>query len=289
MCDAVAMWLGACALWFRDKYILLLITLIAAVAIAVATFAKAPENVFMSTWAPRVTVIAAILAAVSAAIDKFADRHAKKLEARSTEAERKAGARAVIRLMAFLDYMEKVSRSTPGAARQQMPAVRLAAAELASQIPSAPDVRASFYPLTKDASGNYQMTEPVSRGRPEDATTEFRAADHPTHSIWRELTTPAKNCEIRDARTPVPDLDWGSKPYKTFVTVPVRVGNAVFGMLTANALKVGDLTELDRVSLIVAARMLALAEAAAAGDELKTRNDVTTLKSLGPGTIEGAS
>jgi len=278
--------LGRYAVWLRDKYILLAITLGAAICVAVLVFASDSEGAPLS-WAPRSLLAAAIAAALASAADKFADRHAKKEEKLSQDAASEAGVRAVVRLIALLENLNQVARSRRATAQVQMPNVRLAAAALASEVPSAENVRASYYALTRDADGKYQLVDPVTQGRPEDAVTEFRAADDPGHSIWQLLATPDKNCKIRNDGDAVPDFDWTTKRYKTFVTLPVRAGTAVFGMLTANALNPGDLTELDRVALIAAARTLALAEAAATAD-VKTRDDISELKSLGTGSIDAA-
>lgn len=299
--NAVAMWpkrdkqdiktrgfawnLGRLALWLRDHYLLLIVQLIAAIVVAVLVFTTPPDGTQL-TLVRWVVLVSAILAAGASAADKFADHHAEKIEVLSEVADQAAGTRAVARLMALLENVNDVIHSTPADARRKMPMARLAAAELASSMPSADGVRASVYTLARDDNGKFQMVDPVTRGRPEDAVTEFRVDDQPGHSIWRLLTAPDKNCEIFNEGDMGPDFDWRTKTYKTFVTLPVRMGKAVFGMLTANALKPGDLTELDRVSFITAARILALAEAAVAAD-FKTRDDIKELRSLGAGSISG--
>lgn len=279
--------LGRCTAWLRDKHLLLGVQMVSAVVIAVVVFFTEPDGRQLS-WARCAVLVSAVLAALASAADRFADHHAGKVELLAEAAERAAGVRVVVRLLALLENVKEVVHSSPAAARQKIPLVRLAAADLSSGIPGAEEVRASVYTLTRDACGKYQMIDPATRGRPEDAVTAFRAADEPGHSIWKRLAAPDKNCEIFNEGDPVPDFEWQAKTYKTFVTLPIRTGNAVFGMLTANALKPGDLSELDRVAFIAAARILALAEAAA-DPSFKTRDDTAELKSLGASTISDTS
>lgn len=120
-------------------------------------------------------------------------------------------------------------------------------------------VRASYYELKEDDDGFRSMTHPKSDGRGDDAITDFIERNDPRHGIWSTLAGRDTESQIRNASEDlVPGLNWDERPYKTFVTVPIKAANRVtFGMLTINAVGEGDLTELDRVCAIAMARILA--------------------------------
>ncbi|AUN39978.1 GAF domain-containing protein [Tsukamurella tyrosinosolvens] len=276
---------GAKAYWLREKWVLLSVNLLGALTIAIVVFRKDQAGV-TPTWAKVAVLVAAIATALSAGLDKLADKHSKKLDSLASEGQLTVGAAAVNRLLGLLGSLESVVRATPARARVHTEAMRNAAAEFSAGIPAADGVRSSVYLLTRDDAGHFVMVDPISRGRPDAAVTEFRAATNPRHSIWQTLTKDVKNCAIHSKPDLVSDFNWSGKTYQTFVTIPIRSDKAVFGMLTTNALNPGDLTELDRVALIAVASILAVAEAASCND-YKTRDDVTELRALAAGTIGG--
>ncbi|PPH05950.1 hypothetical protein C5C71_16350 [Rathayibacter sp. AY1C1] len=83
--------------------------------------------------------------------------------------------------------------------------------------------------------------------------------------------------DLATTKQPGIDLD-RERIYKTFITVAVRTDQVPFGVLSANATSVGDLTELDLRMIEVLAHLLATAEALALGttmtNRLQQRNSV---------------
>lgn len=101
------------------------------------------------------------------------------------------------------------------------------------------------------------MYDPKSRGRGDEASTEFVEQDDPDHPIWIMMSARDSDCVIYKEPDAQPRVDWSSKPYKTFVSVPVQADSVVFGMISVNAPQVGDLTEVDRLAVIAMARVMA--------------------------------
>ncbi|WP_131806799.1 hypothetical protein [Mycobacteroides abscessus] len=224
-------------------------------------------------WASVTVVTLGIGAAIAVILDKVADSHASHLDSLKAAGQEQAGVRAVIRVSSLLEEIHKLKFETTAKASGYVDAMRYASVAALSSAPVAEGVRASYYRLNEDSDGSRELVHLKSFGRSDDAITKFVEKDDPNHEIWARIAELDTQSKIRSAPEPVQGVQWDSRPYKTFVTVPIKAANKVtFGMLTMNALEAGDLTELDRVCAIAVARVLAMGDAI-----LRDHKDMNTL------------
>jgi hypothetical protein len=244
---------GCTALWLREHWILTAATGLAAIAIAVIPrYWLANEK--MTPAAVFVTTAVGILAALSVATDKFADHHSTKIANLVVLAEESAGHRVVAAINSVLDNIHDAA-FTGGAARDaKLETLRIQVATAAALLPVAKGVRATYYPLTRE-EGFRIFQDPKSYGRHDEATTIFSEKKEPEHLIWKMMDARDSACEIHSYPEEC-GIDWPNKPYKTFISVPVKAGKVLFGMLSINATNPGDLTELDRVATVSLARIM---------------------------------
>jgi hypothetical protein len=248
---------GETCLWLRNHWILAAIVFLAALALAILPrYALNGERVMMS-WALFAVTILGVAAALSAIADKIADSHAKDIDAIAILGQQDAGSSAMAPIIALLDEVIDGGFATGNARRDRWVTLRSALAGAASQGPIAENVRASYYPVEYDAAGWRILDNPKSRGRVDEASTVFNEASDKDHPIWGILDGRDTECSIISAPDTNCRVPWTEKPYATFISVPVKAQGLLFGMLSMNAPKVGDLTELDRLSAIALARVMA--------------------------------
>ncbi|MCV7142883.1 hypothetical protein [Mycolicibacterium fortuitum] len=204
-----------------------------------------------------------VIAAVAVILDKVADHHSGKIDVITTAGQEKAGVRAIHRISSLLEEVHQLRFVGQEAAPTLVEVLRRGSLAMVASAPIVGQgVRASYYRLSEDADGYRSLVHVKSFGRQDEALTRFSEREDPNREIWDCMDQPDTECKIRSEPEAVQGLDWASRRYKTFVTVPIKAANKVsFGMLTMNASEVGDLTELDRVCAIAMARVLAMADA----------------------------
>ncbi len=104
------------------------------------------------------------------------------------------------------------------------------------------------------------------RNREDMFTSEFREGVGLDQGVW-ELIDDGDAAFSNDTDTKIP-AGWDTtkhRHYKSFVSVAVRANDVAFGMLTANTVERDGFTDSDIASMKVLARLLAAAEAVAAG------------------------
>jgi hypothetical protein len=252
--------LGHLSLWLRDKWILTICIALAAAALAFLPRFAVDDQGKMFEWALFLVTALGIAAAVAAALDKFADKHSKKLDALEAIGEQTAGGRAVSAIVVLMDEIHQGAFVGTAMRRDRWKTLRASLAAAAAAVPTAENVRATYYPLSKDNNGLRELKDPRSRGRgnrQDQADSEFFEAMDPDHPIWKIMDVRDTACEIVSEPDKNSGVDWDKKPYKTFISVPVKADKVQFGLLSVNAPVVGDLTELDRLSLIALARTMA--------------------------------
>lgn len=265
---------GQVARWLRDHWILAGITLSAAIALAVLPLVRlyTDENLTQPTaW---ILTAFGIVAALAAAADRIADWHVKRESEFEEEAERSAVNNTLTALLGLLDSTRDIAFREGAARAAALDTLRSQLAQSAAIAPTASDVRASYYLLARDDDGWRRLYDPKSRGRGDEASTEFVEQDDPDHPIWRTMSARDSDCVIYKEPDADPRVDWSSKPYKTFVSVPIQADSVVFGMISVNAPQVGDLTEVDRLAVIAMARVMAATLAMDLGPRrLRTERD----------------
>jgi hypothetical protein len=247
--------IGRVARWLRDRWVLAVVTFVAAVALAawpLLTLYKSLSGEI--AWS--LTVVG-VLAAFAAASDRIADWHVKKEAELEEEAERRATNNTLTSLLDLLESTHDIAFLEGAARTAELKTLRTQLAQNAAIAPVASGIRASCYVLTRDADGWRQLYDPKSRGRVDQASTEFFERDDPDHPIWWMMSARDSDCTIYKEPDEESRVDWASKPYNTFVSVPIQDDGVVFGMLSVNAPQVGDLTEVDRLTVIAMARVMA--------------------------------
>lgn len=190
-------------------------------------------------------------------LDRVADLREKQIEKLVGNTERGAVSNALTSLLGLLDSAQDIA-FTHGVTRQdRLKTIRAQLVESASISPTAMNVRATYYPLERDNLGWRILRNPKSRGRPDEASTEFFEKDDPDHPIWTLMSSRDSDCKILEAPDTEPRIDWKNKKYNCVISVPVAAQNVVFGMLSVNAPQVGDLTEADRLMVVAMARVVA--------------------------------
>ncbi|MGO1971631.1 MAG: hypothetical protein ACTH2Q_01605 [Propionibacteriaceae bacterium] len=195
---------------------------------------------------------------MATAADKIADRYDSQETERAKQAEISAVTNSLTALIGLLDSAHGVAFKEKTARTSALQDLRIPLIQSAHNSPTATDVRATYYPLTRDENDLRVLRDPKSRGRVDQASTEFFERDDPDHPIWTLMSSKDTSCVIYDEPDPTPRVDWATRPYKTFISVPVQADGVVFGMLSINAPEVGDLVEVDRLSVITMARIMAL-------------------------------
>lgn len=274
------------SLWLRDKWILTSCIALAAVALALLPRYAVDDRGKMFDSALLVVTVLGIAAAAAAALDKVADKHSKNLDALAAIGEQTAGGRAVGAIAVLMEEIHDGSFVSNAIRRDRWTTLRASLAATAAAIPTAENVRATYYPLTRDANEWRELKNPKSRGRgnrQDQADSEFFEAVDPDHPIWKIMDARDTACEIVSQPDENCGVNWSEKPYKTFISVPVKADKVQFGLLSVNAPVVGDLTELDRLSLIALARTMAAILAFERGpSDMRAERD-----SLGVNTRDG--
>lgn len=251
--------LGSASVWLRERLILagaLLVTAIGAGTSSTLLATGAP-------WAPAVLFGLGFVGAVAVFLDQVADRYEKNVSVVLGEAQDDAVSDALIALLTLLDDSHRIAFQEGRPREVAIETLQSQLASAAASAPTASRVRASFYRLTSDPSGQRELRDPKSRGRVDEASTEWVEKDDPDHPIWQIMSGRDTDCRILSAPDPWPRIDWDAKPYKTVISAPVTAkapagDDVVFGMLSVNAPQVGDLTETDRLTVIAMARVMAL-------------------------------
>jgi hypothetical protein len=252
-------WIGRKSLWLRDKWFLTGIVGLAAIALATLPRLAVDQTGKLLGWALIALTVLGVAAAVAVFLDKVADKHGKRVDELVALGEQSAGGRAMSGVLALLDEIHDASFVSNQLRKDRLKTMRVSAAAIAAGMTTADNVRATYYALSRDDSGWRELKDPKSRGRgtrQDQADSEYFESRDPAHAIWKVMDGRDTACEIVSSPDQKPGVDWDSKPYKTFISVPVKVDGVQFGLLSLNAPVVGDLTELDRLSLIALARTM---------------------------------
>jgi hypothetical protein len=228
----------------------------------------------LEAW-PWVVLALAVVAALAVMLDAVAGRHDANLEAIAAEGEVRSFGRTMAAMLPLLGEAIDIGFVGGAVRTDRLHQLQTALAAAVAAMPIAGDARATYYPLSRDNRGLRVLDNPVSRGRVDVATTVWREAEEPAHAIWQLLDGGDLGAEIARAPDTQFGVDWQAKPYKCFISVPVKAGPVLFGMLSLNAPHSDDLTESDRLSVIVAARMMATVLSLEAGPAKMRRRSQT--------------
>lgn len=251
--------LGVFASWLRDRWLLSIVGFLAALAVVVVPRLLVDSDGKMLDWVVWPIIVLGSAAAAAVVLDRIADSHKARVAQLENHSQQFITARALRRILPFLEEIHDASFAEGEARVERFVTLRSALASAAASLPTCEDARATFYPLTRDPDGMRRLTDPRSRGRADEASSEFCEATDPSHPIWRIMDARDTDSKIVNAPDPHCRVDWQTRPYKTFVSIPVKASTVQFGMLSVNAPEVGDLSEQDRIGLIAMARAMAAA------------------------------
>lgn len=213
-------------------------------------------------WVIIVRVVSMVLIPLFAAADKRADVQAKAeavsaADEASQEAQ-KAYRQSISSLLLIANWGAAIAKDPPGRKKTLLKDLRTVSVAATHGLSIAAQTRATYYTLRITPDGRV-LGEPVSHGRVEESTTIWEEAKDPGHSVWRIMDGEDVNAPIvRSTDEDKKDwADWDNKKYKSFISVPVKAGGVQFGLLSLNAPKSEDLTETDRMAVLVAARIMA--------------------------------
>jgi GAF domain-containing protein len=230
-----------------------------------------------------VRVASLILIPVLAAADKIADWQAKK-DAKATLASEATKAQqtyqhSISSLLLIANRGADIAHETPGKRKAQLKDLRTVLVTATHGLSNAAQTRATYYTLNITPKGRI-LSEPVSHGRVEESTTIWEESKDPKHSVWGIMDGEDVNAPIvRSTDADRTDwADWNEKKYKSFISVPVKAHGVQFGMLSLNAPNSEDLTETDRMAVLVAARIMATT--------LSLALDTNQLKELGDNLVK---
>lgn len=250
----------------REHHVFILGTLLASLVSAL-TFLPYYPTIVDANGQPLqgtivVRVVSLILIPVLAAADKVADWQAKK---ESTAALAKEARKAqqtyqhsISSLLLIANRGADIAHETPGKRKTQLRDLRTVLVTATHGLSNAAQTRATYYTLIITEEGRI-LGEPVSHGRVEESTTIWEESKDRSHSVWGIMDGEDVNAPIvRSTDEDRKDwADWDQKKYKSFISVPVKAHGVQFGMLSLNAPNSEDLTETDRMAVLVAARIMA--------------------------------
>jgi len=265
--------IGPLAQVLKRSWILTAVTLVGTVAaIALPRIFVDPKSKSPESWTTSWIVIAGIAVAVAVVLDKIADAYDARAAKESLRGSEDSAANAASDLNTFLVEALEVTFLEGAALKKSTETLgRLLTMTAAKSI--GPGSRATYYTLTRDDAGMRTLGSPVHTteyGRSDKPKRPFEESADPSHPIWRIMDGPDEEPEVTSAPDEVYGLDWSSKKYKTFLSVPVKANDVQFGMLSVNNSTVGSIGESQRAVILAMARAMALVVAMQHGPRVMT-------------------
>lgn len=259
--DALRWKLGHLAHSLRERQVYILVILLATLVNVVATFIFSNTREPTPPWVLVVQVSLAVAAALAVAGDKIADRYVKKAEVADRNTRLEETNRALVAVSGYLDSVSTQLRVNDGTMLQRIRRSVQTMTHMTASGSLASEPRVTFYELTRDPSDWRQMKDPISSAgasrRLDKAGTEFYEQEDPTNSVWAVLSLPDDQVKPASKSDDPEAIDWKSKPYQSFLSVPVKAAGVVFGMLSINTPEDKGISETDRLLLIAMARLIA--------------------------------
>ena len=185
----------------------------------------------------------------------------------------KAGAEARLEIKDVLAPLTAAVKNIPherSSAKRRQPVVSFltAATAFSIQLAEGPKLRATFFEVVdRDGRQAFAPTR-LSSGRgdpPESVFVEGDGAEGDEVWLFAREGRPRYEPDIR--RSPPPFMDTRRvREYRSFITMPVMVGDEPIGLLTINSPRMKGLTSDDVVALRVVAELYATAVAANHGE-----------------------
>lgn len=158
--------------------------------------------------------------------------------------------------------LSKMAKEQPAKRRGRLSATVHACVAAASGLAGASTrTRATYFKRAK-RSGRDAFVPDASVGRGDSPQSEFVKGNGSTEgdAVWTAAERDEPRFVVDVLADPPPGWDRGKRrAYRTFITVPVRSGDALVGLLTVNAVNPGELTENDVSTMQIIAALLGTA------------------------------
>lgn len=198
-------------------------------------------------WWLAATIITGILGIVAVPYFKHLDTENEKSELEKYQLRIHDGLAPVLQLL--VELSEATDRELQKRTLARLLTTCLTAA---SRTSDSSRVRASYYRAYPRFGSKKERLDPFgSLGRNDTAQSVFEKGTKAGNEVFRRL--------LDNVTTFVPDISklekgelpgWNmtkKRPYKTFISVPVRGKSDLYGMLTVDGPEVGDLSEYDEM------------------------------------------
>ncbi|MBH0009568.1 hypothetical protein [Salinibacterium sp. SWN1162] len=269
--------LGAFSFRLREKHLLIIVPLVAAVLAPVRAMliSFSREDVvdangeLIGWWGlfNFAIPVGAVLIAVAVVLDKIADVYDKRstaLQVADVEAQRRA---AEDTAAASVSALAALMASTIRAATRSGVAHKTLVEELPQMLTLqaakavGTGTRATYFTLSYDEQGMRILSDPVHSTefpRTDKPTRGFYESEQPGHSIWSVMNGADESPSVRHYPEEIDDLDWATKEYKTFISLPVKTEKTQFGMLSVNNAQDGSIATTQKFVILAMARAFAL-------------------------------
>ncbi|ROS63877.1 hypothetical protein EDF42_2131 [Curtobacterium sp. PhB172] len=212
-------------------------------------------------WTPWL-VVATVLSALAVVFDRIADAYDKKLSKLRLSGSEDSAENSITDLNTFLGEVIEVTFLQGAAKAAHMRWLRRSLVLVAAKS-IGPGSRATYYTLEDSTPGHRVLGSPqhaTEYGRHDKPSRPFLEEEDPGHSIWQLLDGPDEQVEVmREGVDEVYGVDWGRKPYSTFLSVPVKAGDVQFGLLSVNCANEGAIGGSQRAAVLAMARAMATA------------------------------
>lgn len=245
-------------------WILAIATFLSAIIVGLnATKVLADDEGLNPSWLTTAAFVSAIAIAVSAFADKIADAYDSYLQEQRLAVAEDTAEASVDALRDFVAKCAKVESMTPKLKKSYVQDGLRDFMTIAAVQGYECGARASYYTLT-GAPGSRELVDPVhglTNGRRDQPYRPFIEAEAPDNTIWRTLERADTEPEVVKYPDDRDGVNWDKADYKEYLTVPVRHGNHVFGILSVNASVAGATSGSQRAVIVSLARSFAFAAA----------------------------
>ncbi|MET3452082.1 hypothetical protein [Curtobacterium sp. 1544] len=278
---------GPFAQFLKRNWILPIVIFASATVALLATrvFLDGQGN-FDPAWTPWVVGFG-IAAALAAILDKIADSFDKRNANRALEGSERTAENSVTDLNAFVAEAVEVSFLEGASRVNAIRGLRRSLVQFAAKS-IGPGTRATYYTLDPTTPGARVLGDAqhaVEYGRHDKPPCPFVETESPDHDVWRILERPDEEPEVLNAPDAVQGVDWTRKPYKCFISVPVKAHGVQFGLLSVNNSEPQSIGGAQRETIITMARVMALALAMDLGPRVLTSREAEPQMSSVAGTL----
>lgn len=265
-------YLGPLALWLKNAWLLAIPAMLASVGLVSVQWLARDDTGAALPAALPFSIALGVLVALLVLFDKFADRFERLKKAAAEQALRLrsdailraseefarnsvSDLNTVIEAAHEVAFLEKAPRAV-----QMANLRRILVMSAAKSV--GPGSRATYYTLDGER-GHRILGAPihaVEYGRDDRPDRPFLEAEDGELILWSTLERSDTEPPVYRKGDDLPGMDWSRKAYASFISVPVKAKNVVFGLLSVNSSSPDAIGAAQRATIIAMARTLALVE-----------------------------